>query len=350
MGKLLHMIKKITKCLKYYIDEYRKERENKDSFASLNLPNLTKEEKNIIKSKWGKFVYNISLCYYEYRVYKHVYGFDVNFIPLSVYVRLLDKLNFKNDRIALSNKSLFPLYLSNVNQPHTICYSIGGMHYNSNHDIISQEEVVSIICGQGTLMIAKPSVDTACGKGVVKLDAYLNKDDVKQLLTQLGNDYIIQRKVDQCEVLNYLNKSSLNTFRVTSVLLNNKIVVTSICLKIGKNGALCDNLGFGGIIVGVNIDGTLKEYGVDKNGNKYDSFNGILLKDVKIPMINDVINIAKKTHMMLPTCRIVGCDIAVDEDNKALLIEANLKFPGITLEQMCTGPILESILRMLFHY
>ena len=39
------------------------------------------------------------------------------------------------------------------------------------------------------------------------------------------------------------------------------------------------------------------------------------------------------------TCKIVGWDIAIDEDENPILIEAKLNCPGITIEQACSGPI-----------
>ena len=323
---------------------YLTENEQKSRFNDLILPKLTEEEKQIIINKWGRLTKNIKQCFYEFRVYKQIYGFDSNFVPLAIYKSIIiNHFNPINDRVALSNKSLTPMYLRDINQPRTILNSINGILYNEANEIIDLDEAINVICKQEEELIAKPSVDTACGKGVIVMPKNKDREIIGRIIQEFKNDFIIQKKVKQSEELSQLNETSLNTFRVTSIMTKNNIYVTSICLKIGKKGALCDNLGFGGIIVGVNKDGTLKEYGVDKNGNKIEIYNGYRLSTIKISMINNIIDIAINTHKHIPSCRIVGCDIAVDENNVPILIEANLKLPGITLEQMCTGPIFSSI-------
>jgi hypothetical protein len=86
-----------------------------------------------------------------------------------------------------------------------------------------------------------------------------NYDDTEKVLNQYGQDYIIQKVINQYDPISKLNPSSVNVIRITSLFLNGKITPISGALRCGAPGSVSDNYvtsdGRGMFIIGINDDG-----------------------------------------------------------------------------------------------
>lgn len=67
-----------------------------------------------------------------------------------------------------------------------------------------------------------------------------------------------------------MNDTSVNTFRIITYYCNNKVHVSPIALRLGRSNADRDNIHYGGICVGVDLDGKLKPTAFSEYG---DTFN-----------------------------------------------------------------------------
>ena len=135
----------------------------------------------------------------------------------------------------------------------------------------------------------------------------------------------------------YFNQSSLNTFRISTLLLNGKFSVCTSMMRFGSSGSVVDNVGAGGGCVGVNNDGSLMPFGFNKAGQRIAEWNGKKFAGYVIPHFSDVLGMARKAHLDCPLCSFVGWDFAINQDGKVNLIEANLESPGLFFEQLANG-------------
>jgi len=187
--------------------------------------------------------------------------------------------------------------------------------------------------------IIKPTHDSVQGKNVRLIKPSV--DNVKQAIEGYGKDFIAQEVLEQSEMTARFNPSSLNTFRITTLNINGKCSLCSIVFRCGNGDGVVDNLGAGGIMIGVTEDGRIHDYGFDKKYNKhYSSNNGQLFKGSVIPQMKGIVELAKRWHeKYFIHSGIVGFDIAMNNNNEPVMIEVNLMYPGIQTEQLCTGPL-----------
>jgi hypothetical protein len=154
-------------------------------------------------------------------------------------------------------------------------------------------------------------------------------------------DIIIQLPVKQHQLLSAINESSVNTFRIFSLLTNEGVKIYTILLRMGRAGAKVDNGSGGGIACGITDEGCLKKYAYGLSGEKFlkHPTSGLVFDGYKLPGVESVKRLVQKAHQMLPHFRLVSWDIAVDENGEAVLVEANLAKGGIEFPQLTNGPL-----------
>lgn len=309
---------------------------------------LTKEEKIRIKNKWGEVVpIPLSRGYEFYRGMKSLYSFDANYLPSSYYAPyILNTLNHHIHKGRLNHKSLLQIIYSNgIKHPRTIIRSYGGLLLDENFRPLLRNEAVKTIKKQNIALLYKPSSGQGQGKGIQLLATtkdieYLCNELESGELTRRG-DFVIQEPLQQCDDTKVFNPTSLNCMRITTININNNTSPCSFALKCGSAASVVDNIGGGkrGVIVGIDLDGNLAEYGFYGNGEKATVHNGIEFKGKIIHHFDRVISAAVDLHKLADGCGIIGWDIALDKQYNPVLIEGNTGNPGISFEQMCSGPI-----------
>ncbi len=308
---------------------------------------LTKDEKERVKKLWG----GVSPCpvsrgFKYYEGLKKLRGFDERYLPLSLYIPYFERiLNPDVFKKTLANKSLLELvYRDTCKVPKTILKSVGGILMDSENNVVDTNKAIELLeKSNGGLL--KPSTETQQGFGI-KL---VTNEDIDSLIEKLrkniplipSNDFILQEKVIQSDLTSVFNPTSLNCFRVSTLNMNGEVSVCSRALKCGPKDSVVDNIGSGkrGVIVGVNEDGSLEEKGFYGNGEMSESHNNVTFKNKRIESFSKVISAALRLHSLTDSCKFIGWDIALDEDEEPILIEGNTIFPGVSFEQMCSGPI-----------
>ena len=123
-------------------------------------------------------------------------------------------------------------------------------------------------------------------------------------------------------------------------VVNDKIVILQSVLRIGKKDSIVDNLAAGGIALGVNNEGFLTDFAVDKFGNKYYTSNNIKFADIgPIPKFEEMKSIAKSLARKNIYSRLIGWDFALDNQNEIKVIELNNTNIEINFTQMTNGPL-----------
>lgn len=304
---------------------------------------LTKKEKQEIDKFHSRFT-NLKLGYTFYKTAKKFDKFDINYIQDTLYFSyILRHLNPYEVSKTFSNKCFYGFHFNQFNRPFEPVRNINGFWYNSLNKQISKEEAIDSLLEYNKEIIVKPTAQTGGGRGIEFFKNY-DKGIIETIFSKFNKDFVIQGLVKQSEKTSIFNPTSLNCFRITTLMLNGKFSVLSRTLKTGAKDAKIDNIGTkgeGGIIVGIDAEGQLNKYGITKDGRKTElSSCGEIFE--KHCLHNEIIKIDKFTeelHKHCPFCAIIGWDICLDEYDNPLLIEVNLLEPGILYEQLCTGPI-----------
>jgi hypothetical protein len=182
------------------------------------------------------------------------------------------------------------------------------------------------------------------GQMVVPLDQYILREKA-----------IVQDFVSQHPGLAVFSSSSVNTMRVvTMVTPQDDIIIVNAALRTGVGQAMVDNWSAGGVAAGINCEnGRLKKHAYDKKGNRYVAHptSGIVFENYPIPEWERVRATAEAIQRAFSFYRMLGLDIALDQDGEPVLIEINYG-PDIMFSEQTSGPLFktERVLRAFGEY
>ena len=132
-----------------------------------------------------------------------------------------------------------------------------------------------------------------------------------------ASNWIIQEFIIQHPEMNELNDTSVNTLRIVTFHLGDKVeVFPVVMMRYGAPGALVDNANLG---VGVNPDGIVQEnaFSLVKKARFRCHAAG-----KKIPYFRDAIEFARMMHMNVPEIFTIGWDVCITPEGP-FLIEGN---------------------------
>lgn len=313
-------------------------------FSSDKFLQLSESEKSQVAKLWGQLMPINS--FKEYEMFKKQYTFDPRFLTHNVYLPIVAHLlNDYNYTKIFEDKGLLGfLTSSKLKFPNCFIRRINADYYTNEMKQISFDEAIEI-CVKYDKIFIKPSKDTSGGNGSELVDFHnLTLEQRRKQMAEIVNhrtaDFVAQECIKQSGVMAQFNESSINTLRITTLLLHGKFSVCSIILRMGRNESKVDNWGAGGIACRVNEDGTVAPYGADIHLNRYDS-NGICtFKDKTIPNMASILKAIEQSHRRdFAICKFIGWDVAIDENEDPVILELNSSQPGVIVEQIFTGPI-----------
>ena len=309
--------------------------EEEETARALNLPPLSKKERNAVLSKWKGFDVK-GIGFGGHRVYKHLFGFDPEYVPFGfVYPSLLRVLTPVDATRVCSNKALLPIIFRSVQQPKCLGRRVNGCVQDTDFKNVTLDALGHKLKSYGKDFVIKAATDSCCGHGVVVVR--VDRTEMKEVFSKFTGDFIVQELVLQSAQTEQFNVSSLNTFRITTLFLNNRFSLMTAFLRFGNPGSVVDNIGAGGGCVGVNDDGSLMPFGVNKYGQKIAAWNGVRFEGKCIEDFGKVVEEAKSAHAIIPQCAIIGWDFALDKFGDPRLIEVNLDAPGLFFEQLANA-------------
>lgn len=201
----------------------------------------------------------------------------------------------------------------------------------------------------------KAASNSEGGHGVFYMDVSNTIADVQNRVNAIRQDIVVQKPICQSSSLAKLNPSSVNTIRCMTFLdKSGKVKMYSACLRMGICGAKVDNASSGGVVSGIDEKGRLKKYAYKPTGEKYSCHptSGVIFLDYIIPNFDKVKNLVMSLAIQHPYFRLISWDIALDEQNEPVLIEANLCSGELDFHQLNNGPIFgddtEDILNEVF--
>lgn len=326
--------------------EYKNIKRKKSQWRKIELSvEQDKEIKDYYRAYYGKPIKT-----YWHRLYQSYLGvYHKNYFPEILLSTKLEPL-LNPYRIAefLGDKNLISQFFHNIEDlhiPKTYLSCSNGIFRNDNYELLSVKEATKAIANIGSCIIKK-TLDTSSGRDVQLCNIKNGIDSIKgekleNILKSFGNHFVIQELIEQNERLKILNPTSVNTFRVMSYFCHNELYVCPIALRLGRSNADRDNIHYGGIVVGVNADDTLKPTAFSEYGEGFDchpdtgvKFEGYSIGEGKVDAL---INMAKLLHARMPYLGILSWDFTIDKEGKIVIIEVNTTGQSAWFCQMVNG-------------
>lgn len=306
---------------------------------------LTKEEKQQLKAFWKPYA---KICPVFHTFYKEKTGnFHPEYLPTDLYLTHIDE--YFNDRKAahiLDNKCLYPRLFPGIPQPKIVVCRMGGYWYNGDMQRITPAERDALINSEPAIFI-KAATDSCGGKGVQYLDSKdgtLAEQFAREV--KIKGDIVIQEPVRQHPVFAKMNASSVNTYRILTLLTEEGVKFYSVLVRIGINNRKVDN---GGLSCGVQPDGKLREKAHRLNGSSFEKHpdHDFVFKDYQLISLEKAKALIEKAHPMVPHFRMVSWDIAINEQGEPIMLEANFSLGCLHFLQINNGPLLGEDTKMI---
>lgn len=196
----------------------------------------------------------------------------------------------------------------------------------------NKEEFKKFIKGR-TEVFAKPTGGTH-GDNMMRIKLADYKDiDLYDFLVK-KNLRLIEELIIQCDEMNKLNPSSVNTVRFITVCEDGITNIIAAYLRIG-NGKIVDNFNGGGMVTPLDIEtGKCLYPAVDKKEIVYEKHptTNTVIKGFQVPMFKDAIELVKKAAPTIPQIKYVGWDIGFSIKGPTI-IEGN-EYPGHDIYQL----------------
>ena len=326
----------------------RAERANHHAERLVQAP-LSQEEKIQIKEKWGKW----GGKYSSFAFYKAFCGrFDACYVPDDYYDYAEHVLNLRWSAYFLQHKCHLKYILPPENRAQVIVQKVDG-HFITEENVEMTEYQAIELLKQNPVFVAKIARGTGSGKGVQRID--LNTiDDKDAFLHKLVSpeDMEFEQIIRQSDFMSRFNASSVNTIRFVTLNINGNCTVLSAFLRMGADGTFVDNFcSKRGILVGIDQEGHVNPFGINHEYEKqYKSPTGLILDGIQIPNYDSIKEQIISFHQRMPFANLIGWDVAIDINEKPVVIEINLDSALIELHQVFNGPIFGDRLEEVIQY
>ena len=201
-------------------------------------------------------------------------------------------------------------------------------------------------------VVVKPSIDTGGGKNVRFLTGSEAATFARRSLRNNPSfEWIFQEPIRQSARLGAIAPASVNTLRIMTMLLNGRSYLLSTVLRMGRNGSRVDNQSGGGLACGVR-GGVAATPGYDINMRSWDRHpdTNIPFKDLVVPGWSAATKVCIAAQSVLPEVGLISWDVAIDEDERPVVIELNSQDQGIDFHQYTNGPLFGELLpEVLMH-
>ena len=265
---------------------------------------------------------------------------DPRFIPSDLYyLELLPYMNNLPFRWALEDKNYLELRFPDVKQAKAVCRKIAGEYYDGKMDLIQEEDAVSLCNKSGGELFIKPSIYSGFGNGVRRFDPSQCGDaQIRGHFAQTGQNFIVQEKIVQHEILEAVSPGNVCTIRVLSLFLQGRVHIPQVYLRLGASSS-------SHVVVGeeynaeIFIDGHIHAKACHDEGYWVNAHEvGLYDEDFVIPGIGKILETVRRIHPRVGHFKWIGWDFTLDQDGYPLLIELN-STPGDHAQRVSGRPL-----------
>lgn len=288
--------------------------------------NLDAEYRKNVLPYWKQFGQRPGKVWYHLYCEKDEH-IDPRYLPDDIWTaKIVPHFNTLLFARALQDKNLNNLLVPWLKHPKTVVKNVAGVYYDDELNLISEQEAVTRCLSAGR-MIVKPSVGSGRGAGIQFLNGcdLTEKTALKLFRSYQSHNFLIQEKVKQHETLAAIHPRSLNTLRVVTFLYKNEVRVLSSVLRIGAGESELDNISAGGYCCKVHDNGRLDKLAVTRKGEWVTAHpDGAVFGEITLPNYSHILDCVKNAASHIGHFRILGWDIAVDQDAEPVFIEYNV--------------------------
>ena len=338
-----------------YFVEYRRRKVSNETLKKrlqimgVPLIPISKQQKEQIRLRYGRFIHNYRWFDYYNTVYKTNHpekDYDVTkVVPGVFFYPYVDALfAHPKEALTLSDKNLTDLLFADVCRPKTIIRYCGGFFMDASYSVITQEEAFNL-CIQEKHVVIKPAHLSGAGRGIVFWNYESEGIGILERLFSSSKNYVVQEVATQHRKMNSLYAGSINTIRIESFIWNNEVIILSSAVRMGANGSKIDNLSDGG---GMSCGVDLKTGQLSSKAYDYYHLNitykkhpqGCCFEGFIIPSWDKCVHLVKRVAPRFArVSRLIAWDIAIREDGEPMLIECNMMDSGCEILQLNNGPL-----------
>lgn len=251
---------------------------------------------------------------------------DPRYLPNDIWSKVITHYNNVYEYSNLADKSIQELFVTGLRYPDTLVKRVFGLFYTNDFQPLTEAEACERVRAEGSVII-KQSIDSFGGKGVRFVDVSgMSDEEILSTLCVNREDFIVQRLLKQHPTLSAINDSSINTIRLVTFFHKGEVHLLNAVLRIGGAGSRTDNITGGGYACPIHPDGTLYERAISREaGWATHHPSGVAFKDICVPNFTGIVDQVKAAAARIPYFKIVGWDIAVDENAQPVVIEFNVR-------------------------
>lgn len=281
------------------------------------------------------------------------------FVPEYIYYTWIEPaLNHYLFAIPYNDKNFFERYLHEFQDMFPSAYLRGSADefYDGSYNRLSSHQVfqrLSVMASPESYIL-KPAIETGAGDNVSVLN--ISKKDIivdntamnhmqfiEMLRKKYNMNFIIQERIKQSDWFSSFNNQATNIIRMFAYrsVLDNRIHVLHTYIRYAaENSTFQDYLRDGGYRRGINNDGQLAAYSINRYGDVIsDIAIPLLSRKNLVPYYSSMIEAVKLIGSRFYHHRLLGFDFIVDSNDKIRLLEVNLRNIGMIHHQLIDGPL-----------
>jgi hypothetical protein len=261
---------------------------------------------------------------------------------------LLPRLNDLAVREALCDKNLSDQLLGFPPGPETYLRRVHGHYLDARYAAVADVEVPERLRalherGVASAVIKPSRSDNGDRITVLELDALgvlLDGQRVAPVHLErlFGPDLLVQEHLTQHPAMAAPHPASVNTVRLRTLRWRGRIEPLPSLLRFGVGGRRNDNVRTGGLACGIEPDGRLRPYAVDRRlrATTAHPTTGVTFAGTVVPGWDEVVALGQRLHERVQPFDLVAWDIAIDPDERPRLLELNVRGDS-AVPQLATG-------------
>lgn len=201
--------------------------------------------------------------------------------------------------------------------------------------------------------IVKPLYGVS-GHGIViyhdfdeSIDSFLSKE-------MNNGPFVVEELIEQVAEMALLHKESINSIRITTFKIGQKVIVYGAGVRMGIGKSVVDNAGSGGIFCHVNhINGYIDSYGRNRLGEIYECHPDTKVEFIgyQIPHWNDLMDLVREAALVIEEATVIAWDWACSKSGWVLLEANDVGGPHLVQDmELGNKHVLHELMDKYFEY